>query len=306
MKWTAVCHIHTCVFLFVCSCGCFPQAAAPKQEPETPYWITTLKNICNGIHKSEPLLDAARVWFVGSKLSNEPKTKEWMMTLKSIYDKIQKSEPLLDAAWAWLDVDKYIDEKKRPEWRNTLKTIRNRMHKIDPYLNVMWKAFNGQWRPDWKMTLKTICAGVHMIEPLKDAAQVFVDGHDGLCHYNCSDGHKPVPRPGYKQSPPNGCGSSLFGFQFDGVPSMTKCCNQHDSCYDTCGREKRDCDEDLNHCLVTMCRNELGSLESAQIVQACESVVTLLLDTVRYLGCRPYQDSQRESCVCLHEMMREL
>lgn len=39
---------------------------------------------------------------------------------------------------------------------------------------------------------------------------------------------------------------------------------------------------------------------------ACESAVTLLFDAVMHLGCKPYLDSQRESCVCQYELMREL
>lgn len=57
-------------------------------------------------------------------------------------------------------------------------------------------------------------------------------------------------------------------FQFDiGIPSMTKCCNQHDRCYDTCGREKHDCDEQFQDCLETICRNVQRTLGLAQSVQ---------------------------------------
>lgn len=57
-------------------------------------------------------------------------------------------------------------------------------------------------------------------------------------------------------------------FQFDiGIPSMTKCCNQHDRCYDTCGREKHDCDEQFQDCLETICRNVQRTLGLSQSVQ---------------------------------------
>lgn len=39
---------------------------------------------------------------------------------------------------------------------------------------------------------------------------------------------------------------------------------------------------------------------------ACESAVALLFDAVMHLGCKPYLDSQRESCVCQYEVNREL
>ncbi|KAM9857001.1 caspase-6-like [Aulostomus maculatus] len=161
--------------------------------------------------------------------------------------------------------------------------------------------------PDWRMTLKTIRNGIHKIDTYLNAALDLFGGDDGLCHYKCSDGYKPVPRPGYKQPPPNGCGSPLFGFQFDiGIPSMTKCCNQHDRCYDTCGRGKHECDDQFQDCLETICRNVQRTLGLAHSVQACESAVTLLFDAVMHLGCKPYLDSQRESCVCHYEIKPDL
>ncbi|XP_061778978.1 group XIIA secretory phospholipase A2 isoform X2 [Nerophis lumbriciformis] len=156
--------------------------------------------------------------------------------------------------------------------------------------------------PDWRMTLKTIRNGIHKIDTYLNAALDLFGGDDGLCHYRCSDGYKAAPRPGYKPPPPNGCGTPLFGFQFDvGIPSMTKCCNQHDRCYDTCGRDKHDCDEQFQECLETICRNVQRTLGLAQSVQACESAVTLLFDAVMHLGCKPYLDSQRDSCMCQYE-----
>lgn len=41
-------------------------------------------------------------------------------------------------------------------------------------------------------------------------------------------------------------------------------------------------------------------------VVACESAVALLFDAVMHLGCKPFLDSQRESCVCQYEVRREL
>ncbi|KAE8300267.1 Group XIIA secretory phospholipase A2 [Larimichthys crocea] len=161
--------------------------------------------------------------------------------------------------------------------------------------------------PDWRMTLKTIRNGIHKIDTYLNVALDLFGGDDGLCHYRCSDGYKAMHRPGYKHPPPNGCGSPLFGFQFDiGIPSMTKCCNQHDRCYDTCGREKHDCDEQFQDCLETICRNVQRTLGLAQSVKACESAVTLLFDAVMHMGCKPYLDSQREACVCQYEVKKEL
>ncbi|KAM6940334.1 group XIIA secretory phospholipase A2 [Xenentodon cancila] len=161
--------------------------------------------------------------------------------------------------------------------------------------------------PDWRTAVKTIRNGVHKINMYLNAALDLLGGDDGLCRYRCSDGYKAVPRPGYKNSPPNGCGSPLFGVQVDiGIPSLTKCCNRHDRCYDTCGHEKRDCDEQFQDCLETICRDVQTTLGLANNVEACESTVTLLFETVMRLGCKPYMDSQRDSCVCQYEVKREL
>ncbi|XP_032640525.1 caspase-6 isoform X4 [Chelonoidis abingdonii] len=122
--------------------------------------------------------------------------------------------------------------------------------------------------PDWRMTLKTIRNGVHKIDMYLNAALDLLGGEDGLCLYKCSDGSKPLPRYGYKLSPPNGCGSPLFGVHFDiGIPSMTKCCNQHDRCYDTCGNRKNDCDEQFQYCLSKICREVQKTLGISESVQ---------------------------------------
>ncbi|KFO25833.1 Group XIIA secretory phospholipase A2, partial [Fukomys damarensis] len=120
-------------------------------------------------------------------------------------------------------------------------------------------------------------------------------------------GSKPFPRYGYKPSPPNGCGSPLFGVQLNvGIPSLTKCCNQHDRCYETCGQSKNDCDEEFHYCLSKICRDVQKTLGLAQNVQACQSVVELLFDSVIHLGCKPYLDSQRAACRCRHEEKTDL
>lgn len=60
--------------------------------------------------------------------------------------------------------------------------------------------------------------------------------------------------------------------QFDiGIPLMTKCCNHHDRCYDTCGNEKNDCDEQFQSCLSKICRDVQKTLGISESVQGkCE------------------------------------
>ncbi|XP_026070707.1 group XIIA secretory phospholipase A2 [Carassius auratus] len=187
------------------------------------------------------------------------------------------SVTLLLSAGILIDVikgDGFTEEIKPPDWRKTFKSIRNGIHNIDKYLNM---------------------------------AMDFIGGSDGRCIFKCNEGYTQVPRPEYKLPPPNGCGSPLFGFQVNiGIPSMNRCCNEHDLCYDTCGREKNDCDEQFQVCLESICSDLQMTLGLSHSVQACESAVTLLFDTVMHLGCKPYLDSQRSSCICQFDEKNDL
>nr|XP_046258568.1 group XIIB secretory phospholipase A2-like protein isoform X2 [Scatophagus argus] len=140
-----------------------------------------------------------------------------------------------------------------------------------------------------------------------DSLVELVGGHDGVCQYRCRYGESPQPRPGYQLSEPNGCSSSLVGFQLDlGIPAMTKCCNQLDTCYETCGSNKHDCDSKFRLCLHGICSDLNKSLGFVTKVQACESIADTLYNTVWTLGCRPYMNSQRAACFCEGEERDEL
>uniref|UniRef100_A0A3B4TLV2 Phospholipase A2, group XIIB n=1 Tax=Seriola dumerili TaxID=41447 RepID=A0A3B4TLV2_SERDU len=141
-----------------------------------------------------------------------------------------------------------------------------------------------------------------------DSLVELVGGRDGVCQYRCRYGKKaPQPRPGYQLPEPNGCSSSLVGFQMDlGIPAMTECCNQLDVCYDTCGTSKYDCDSNFRSCLHDICSDFKKSLGFGSKVQACESMADALYNTVWTLGCRPYMNSQRAACVCEGEERDEL
>ncbi|XP_040905325.1 group XIIB secretory phospholipase A2-like protein isoform X2 [Toxotes jaculatrix] len=140
-----------------------------------------------------------------------------------------------------------------------------------------------------------------------DSLVELVGGHNGVCHYRCRYGEAPQPQPGYQLPEPNGCSSSLAGFQLDlGIPAMTKCCNELDTCYDTCGTSKNNCDSKFRSCLHGICSDLKKSLGFVSKVQACESMADALYNTVATLGCRPYMNSQRAACVCEGEERDEL
>ncbi|KAJ0005061.1 hypothetical protein NQD34_011275 [Periophthalmus magnuspinnatus] len=140
-----------------------------------------------------------------------------------------------------------------------------------------------------------------------DSLVELVGGRNGVCQYRCRYGEVPAPRPGYQLPEPNGCSSSLVGFQLDlGIPAMTQCCNQLDSCYDTCGTSKYDCDSNFRSCLHGICSDLKKSLGLGTQYQTCESMADGLFNTVWTLGCRPYMNSQRAACICEEEEKDEL
>ncbi|XP_032396961.1 group XIIB secretory phospholipase A2-like protein isoform X1 [Etheostoma spectabile] len=144
-----------------------------------------------------------------------------------------------------------------------------------------------------------------------DSLVELVGGHNGVCQYRCRYGKLPQPRPGYQLPEPNGCSSSLVGFQVNaaldlGIPAITECCNQHDMCYDTCGTSKYDCDSEFRLCVHGICSDLKKSLGFVSKVQACDSMADALHSAVGTLGCRPYMNSQRAACVCEGEERDEL
>ncbi|KPP77019.1 pla2g12b protein-like, partial [Scleropages formosus] len=90
-------------------------------------------------------------------------------------------------------------------------------------------------------------------------------GRNGVCQYRCRYGKAPLPRPDYQTPEPDGCGSHFLGLPLPerldfGIPAMTKCCNQLDLCYDTCGSNKYRCDSKFRWCLHSICSDLKKSL----------------------------------------------
>ncbi|XP_051233159.1 group XIIB secretory phospholipase A2-like protein isoform X1 [Dicentrarchus labrax] len=164
---------------------------------------------------------------------------------------------------------------------------------------------------DSSWSLNSIRNSFQTVHGYFDSLVELVGGQDGVCQYRCRYGDLPQPRPGYQPSEPDGCTSSLVGFQVNsaldlGVPAMTNCCNQLDICYDTCGTSKYDCDSNFRSCLHGICTDLNKSLGFGSKVQACESMADTLFNTVWTLGCRPYMNSQRAACICEGEERDEL
>ncbi|KAM9197068.1 group XIIB secretory phospholipase A2-like protein isoform 3-T3 [Dugong dugon] len=116
---------------------------------------------------------------------------------------------------------------------------------------------------DWG--LRHIRGSFESVNSYFDSFLELLGGKNGVCQYRCRYGKAPMPRPGYKPQEPNGCSSYFLGLKIPesmdlGIPAMTKCCNQLDVCYDTCGANKYRCDAKFRWCLHSICSDLKRSL----------------------------------------------
>ncbi|NXP01956.1 PG12B protein, partial [Certhia brachydactyla] len=159
--------------------------------------------------------------------------------------------------------------------------------------------------------IETIRDGFETVNGYFDSFLELLGGKNGVCQYRCRYGKAPMPRPHYKPQEPNGCSSHFLGLKvpesvYLGIPAMTKCCNQLDICYDTCGANKYRCDAKFRWCLHSICSDLKRSLGFVSKVQACESMADTVFNAVWTLGCRPFMNSQRSACICSEEERDEL
>ncbi|KAG7269454.1 hypothetical protein CRUP_029167 [Coryphaenoides rupestris] len=162
---------------------------------------------------------------------------------------------------------------------------------------------------DWGMD--NLRGGFEAVNSYFDSMLELMGGRDGVCQYRCRFGKAPLPRPDYQMPEPDGCSSYFMGIPIPdgmdvGIPAMTKCCNQLDVCYDTCGSNKYRCDSKFRWCLHSICSDLKKSLGFVSKAEACETVADTMFNTVWTLGCRPYMNSQRASCICEGEDKDEL
>lgn len=169
----------------------------------------------------------------------------------------------------------------------------------------------GEEEEDDEWGLNSLRGSFQAVNTYFDSMLEFLGGRDGVCQYRCRYGKAPVPRPDYHSPEPNGCSSYFLGLPLPegvdmGIPAITKCCNQLDLCYTTCGSNKYRCDSKFRWCLHSICSDLKKSLGFVSKVEACETVADTLFNTVWTLGCRPYMNSQREACLCEGEERDEL
>ncbi|KAI0239938.1 Group XIIA secretory phospholipase A2 [Lamellibrachia satsuma] len=120
----------------------------------------------------------------------------------------------------------------------------------------------------------------------------FFLGFDDDCTYTCPNGKKPKRRKNHKPSF-NGCGAYGIEIGMENMPGgMTRCCNTHDLCYDTCNNKRHNCDKEFKECLSDVCHR----LKTKKGTKECLSTVDLMQAGTSVFGCQAYLDSQKKAC----------
>ncbi|RZF43392.1 hypothetical protein LSTR_LSTR001653 [Laodelphax striatellus] len=119
------------------------------------------------------------------------------------------------------------------------------------------------------------------------------------CIFKCPDG-SPPKRNKYYKAATNGCGPE--GAKVDNAylpfDGMTKCCNEHDICYETCNKDKDECDLSFKRCLYRICDNNKQLKEVEFIRTGCKLAAKGFSSATLIGGCPSYLNAQKEACFC--------
>lgn len=80
-----------------------------------------------------------------------------------------------------------------------------------------------------------------------------------------------TPKPNKNHIPKSdGCGSLglKIDHQYLPIGEMTKCCDLHDICYDTCNNDKEICDMEFKRCLYRYCESYEKSVGGSTVVKS--------------------------------------
>nr|XP_002737263.2 PREDICTED: uncharacterized protein LOC100368483 [Saccoglossus kowalevskii] len=118
-------------------------------------------------------------------------------------------------------------------------------------------------------------------------------------HLGCNTfGAKPEKNPNHKRTS-NGCGSMGLEIDTESMPEMTRCCDRHDICYDTCGNNRNECDDRFKKCLDKMCKMYKDEKKlSKQQLSGCKTTTDLMYAGTVGLGCKSYLEAQKNACIC--------
>lgn len=132
---------------------------------------------------------------------------------------------------------------------------------------------------------------------IKDIHEVFNAAVEESCVFQCPGGTSAKPDWNHKPQS-NGCGSLGLQINEEYLPlsEMTKCCNIHDICYDTCNSDKEKCDLEFKRCLYKYCEGYKNT--GVTVVNTCKAAAKVLFTGTTALGCKSYIDSQKKACYC--------
>eukprot|EP00128_Syssomonas_multiformis_P015774 Colp12_sorted_trinity150504_noHs@2531 len=119
-------------------------------------------------------------------------------------------------------------------------------------------------------------------------------GLNNDCEFTCPAGEKAVNNPDHVQTT-NGCG--VAGLTIENVFNFTPCCDEHDICYDTCGANKKKCDDKFKKCLLKVCKK----LRDTEEKEKCQGNANLYYIGTASFGCAAYSASQENACMCVAE-----
>ncbi|CAF1215093.1 unnamed protein product [Rotaria sordida] len=92
----------------------------------------------------------------------------------------------------------------------------------------------------------------------------------------------------------NGCGPVTLNIDTFlrniGEDVLIVCCNEHDLCYDTCGKTQMICDTTFLHCMIEACQHSLSSSN----INRCQNVARILFWFVFFGGQSSYQQAQQQ------------
>jgi secretory phospholipase A2 len=93
----------------------------------------------------------------------------------------------------------------------------------------------------------------------------------------------------------NGCGPvnlNIDRFLREiGEEILIECCNEHDRCYDTCGKKQFICDTTFLHCMIQACQQLLPSSN----INRCQIDAKILFWFVFLGGQSAYQQAQQQN-----------
>lgn len=138
---------------------------------------------------------------------------------------------------------------------------------------------------------------VTVAKKIKDIHEVFDAAVEENCIFECPGGI-PAKSDWNHKPQSNGCGSLGIEIDQEYLPlvEMTKCCDAHDICYDTCNTDKEKCDLEFKRCLYKYCEGYQSS--SVAIVNACKGAAKVLYTGTTALGCKSFLDAQKTACYC--------